>query len=385
MKVSASIAAALSLAAQPVLAQAADSAPPALHGPQDELEEGLWMQMDEAERDLRTSQLIIHDPALNAYVRGVLCRTVGEAECGNVRLYLIRTPHFNASAAPNGAVQIWSGLLLRTQNEAQLAAVLAHEYAHFEGRHSVKLFREAKSKSAAAAWLAFTGIGLIASFGLLGSIYKYSREMEQEADLAGLRKMADAGYDSREAAVVWEQLRDEMDATAAARGTKSRKDKTGGLFATHPPSTERVAYLTDGAQASPGVPGEIGGDRYRAAMARWWPLFVDDQMKMNDFGATAFLIDSIAKSNGESPWLDYARGELFRRRGNGGDFEKAAGSYSDAIAAGGELPELWRGRGLALLKLGRDAEGRADLNEYLARAPEASDRDLIAMMAGGIE
>ena len=378
-------------AAQPVVAQAVDAAQPVSEGPsaapyqpQDGLELGLWMEMEEAERDLRTSQLLIHDPALNDYVRGVLCRTVGEA-CRNVRLYLVRTANFNASMAPNGAMQIWSGLLLRTQNEAQLAAVLAHEYVHFEERHSVELFREAKSKSATAAWLAFTGIGLIASFGLIGSVFKFSREQETEADLVGLRKLAAAGYDTREAAVIWEQLRDEMDATAAARGTKSRKDKSGGLYATHPPSAERVAYLRREAGVVPGVGGETGAERYRAAMARWWPLFVDDQLKTNDFGASAFLLDSIADAGGIAPWASYARGELYRRRAGAGDMEQAAGQFSQAIAAGGELPELWRGRGLALLRLGRAAEGRSDLREYLARAPEAADRGLITMMSGGIE
>lgn len=376
---------ALAMAAQPVLAQAIDASSPGVRGPLDELEQGLWMQMDEAERDLRTSQLIIRDPALNGYVRRVLCRTVGDAGCHNIRLYLIRTPQFNATAAPNGVMQIWSGLLVRTQNEAQLAAVLAHEYAHFEERHSVSLFRAAKSKSNAAAWLAFTGIGLIASFGLIGSLFKYSRDMETEADLIGLRKMAAAGYDAREAAVIWEQMRSEMDATAAARGTASRKDKTGGLFATHPPSAERIAYLTREAELTPGVPGEKGDDRYRAAMASWWPQFIDDQLKMNDFGASSFLLDSIAKSNGWTPWLNYARGELYRRRSGPGDLEKAVGYFSEAIEAQATLPELWRGRGLALLKLEQSERARADLQEYLTRAPEAADRGLIEMMSGETE
>jgi predicted Zn-dependent protease len=374
---------ALLAAAQPVLAQAAEAQAAAqTDGPQDALEQGLWMQMDEAERDLKTSQLVIHDPALNGYVRSVLCRTVGEAACAPVRLYLVHTPQFNATSAPNGAMQIWSGLLLRTQNEAQLAAVLAHEFAHFQDRHTVKLFRAAKSKSNAAAWLAFTGIGLIASIGLLRSIFAYSREMEQEADLAGVKKMAAAGYDAREAAVIWEQLRDEMDATAAARGTKSRKDKTGGLFATHPPSAERVAYLTKAATVTPGTPGATRAEPYRAAMAAWWPVFVDDQMKMNDFGATEYLLDSIAKSGGWTPWLNYARAELYRRRAGAGDLERAVAFYSQGIDAGASLPELWRGRGLALLKLGRAGDGRRDLEAYLGHAPNAADRQLITMMAG---
>lgn len=376
------------LAGQPLLAQ--DSAPveapaaaePALYVPQDKDERGLWMQIDEGERRLKSSPLVIRDPALNAYVRGVLCRTAGEAQCRNIRLYITRTPQFNASMAMNGAMEVWSGLLLRTQNEAQLAAVLGHEYSHFENQHSLKLFREIKSKTSAAAWLAFTGIGLIASFGLTASIFNYSRDMERQADAGGLAMMARAGYDTREAATVWEQLRAEMDATAAVRNAKSRKDRSGGIFATHPPSAERVATLTAQAQQQAGAPGETGSERYRTQMAIWWPMFVDDQLKLNDLGASDYLINSMA-AQGWSPWLLYARGELYRRRAVGSDLDEAVRFYGEGITAGGELPELWRGRGLALIKLEQGEAGRADLREYLRRAPDALDKSMIAMIAGG--
>jgi hypothetical protein len=376
---------ALAVSAQPVLAQTAtvpgDPAAPVVYQPQDKDERGLWMQMDEAERSLKASALVMRDPELNAYVRGVLCKTVGAARCANVRLYIMRTPHFNASMALNGVMQVYSGLLLRTQNEAQLAAVLGHEYAHFERQHSLKLFREIKAKSNSATWLAFTGIGLIASFGLAASIYSYSRDMEREADAGGLKFMADAGYDTREAANVWEQLRAEMDATAAARNVKSRKDKDRGLFTTHPPTAERVTALREQAAAQPGVAGAKADEAYRAAMARWWPEFVEDQFKLNDFGASDYLLQSMA-AQGWSPWLLYARGELYRRRAIGGDLLEAVSFYDRAISEGGSLPQLWRGRGLAQLKLGNDAAGKADLIEYMRRAPDAADRSMMAMMAG---
>ncbi|MFM5908219.1 MAG: M48 family metalloprotease [Novosphingobium sp.] len=381
------------LLAQPIAAQVSAPAAPAPvapaaaqadapYVPQDKDERGLWMQMDEAERELKRSPLVIRDPDLNAYVRQVLCRTVGQAKCAQVRLYLIRTPDFNANMAPNGVMQVWSGLLLRTQNEAQLAAVLGHEFTHYENRHSLKLFRDIKSKSASAAWLAFTGIGLIASFGLLADMFKFSREMEREADLGGLAMMAKAGYDTREASKVWQQLREEMDATAAIRLTKSKKDKSGGMFASHPPTAERVTYLSEEAGRLPGDPAGSGAASYALAMARAWPAFVDDQLKNNDFGSADYLITSMARA-GWTERLLYARGELYRRRAADGDLDKAAGFYGEAIAKGGALPELWRGRGLTLLKLGKADEGRADLNEYLKRAPQASDKAMIAMMAGG--
>ena len=377
---------AIAMAAQPVLAAASEQPAGAASDPflpQDALERGLWMQVDEAERDLKGSQLLVRDPALNAYVRGVLCKTVGSEACARVRLYIVRTPFFNASMMPNGTMQVWTGLLLRTQNEAQLAAVLGHEFAHFEKRHSVRLFRDAKAKSAAAAWLAFTGIGLIASFAMAGSLFKFSRDMEKEADLTGLDRMAAAGYDTRQTAVIWEQVLDESDATRLARGKKAKKrSKNAGLFDSHPASADRIAYLAAEAQAKPGVADATGIADYRAAMAELWPELVDDQLKMNDYGASEYLLDSLDKANGWSPWLRYARGELHRRRGLAGDYEKAVAAYSEAIERGGELPALWRGRGMALRKLGRAEEARADLTEYLRRAPDAPDAAMLAMMTG---
>ena len=116
--------------------------------PQNQDERGLWLQMEEEERTLKKSNFIIRDAALNAYVRDVFCRTVGNDRCGDVRIYIMRTPYFNASMAPNGMMQVWSGLMLRTQNEAQLAAILGHEYAHYQKRHSLQLFQDAANRLA---------------------------------------------------------------------------------------------------------------------------------------------------------------------------------------------------------------------------------------------
>lgn len=385
-----SIAAAAALLVQPLALTAADLpatvAPPtedALYRPTDGDERGLWQTMDEEERKLRSSPSVLRDPALNAYVRGVLCRVTGEAKCRSIRLYIMHTAQFNATMAPNGMMQVWSGLLLRTQNEAQLAAVLGHEYTHFEQRHSLRLWREARAKTNAASWLNILPFGGIVSLGLLLSVFEFSRDMEREADEGGLKLMAAAGYDPGAAAVVWERLREEMDATAAARKTKSRKDKTGGLLATHPPSAERVRYLTEGAKRFAGTPGTLGVEPYRAAMERLWSVFVDDQLKLNDFGASEFLLASLAKS-GWTPDLHYARAELYRRRAAAGDLQQAASFYTAAITGGGTLPELWRGRGLVQLKLGQADAGKADLTEYLKRAPHAPDQAMIAMLVGGV-
>lgn len=362
--------------------------------PQDKLEEGLWFEMDEQERLLRQSKFLVTDPALNAYVRGVLCRTVGQERCAATRLYIVRTPYFNASMAPNGTTIVYTGLFLRMRDEAQLAAVLGHEYTHFEQRHTLRLFKDIRAKTDALSWLSFIPIpyvGMISQIALIGGIYSFSRDMEREADAGSLGELARAGYDPREASVIWEQLGAENDATAKVRGHKSRKDKNGGMFATHPKSTERMQTLREkaaalAAQSSNGAePGAMRAVEYRAALKEWWPRLIDDQIKLQDFGGTEYLLNTLAGGDpaGWTPELLYAKGELYRSRGAPDDFEQAVAAYDAAIAAGGALPETWRGLGLARLRLGQAEAGRAAIRDYLAKRPNAEDALILASMVQG--
>jgi beta-barrel assembly-enhancing protease len=313
--------------------------------PQDEDERGMWLQMDEYERDLKHSKQVIRDPELNAYVRGVLCKTVGQEKCAATRIYIMQTPYFNASMAPNGMMIVWSGLLLRVRNEAELASVLGHEFGHFEYQHSLRLFKELRKKTDAMAWLSLIGAGgLLVNMLIVGSIFEFNRDMEREADMKGLGYMHNAGYDPAAASAIWAQLRDEMDATAAERKRKSKKDKNGGFFATHPNSKERMDYLSAEAAKLDVSSSTKGEAEFRAILAKWWPMLIDDQILLNDFGATEFLLGKLA-SDGWTPELLFARGELYRNRNAAGDMAKALDFYSQAVAGKAELAEAGAGWG----------------------------------------
>lgn len=368
------------------------AAPPAPsttgYQPTDELERGLWYEMAEYERELKTSKFLVTDPALNDYVRGVLCRAVGEERCKAARLYILRTPQFNASMAPNGVMIVNTGLLLRMRDEAQLAAVLGHEFTHFENRHSLRLFKDIRKKTDALSWLSFLPIpylGMASQIALIGSVYGFSRDMEREADAGSIEELARGGYDPRAASAIWAQLGAELDATAAERKHDSRKDK-GGLFATHPRTTERMATLAALAQAKASAdPGATRAAEYKAAIGPWWARLIDDRVSLNDFGGTEYLLKTLA---GEDPagWtgnLLYARGELYRARGRAGDFAAAAEFYRQAIAKEDAPVESWRGLGLALMRSGDRAGGQAALKDYLTRNPEAYDYAMLAAMAEG--
>ena len=378
--------------------ETSDDAPlPSAHGyePKDELEKGLWYEMDEAEKRLRESRFLIEDPALNDYVRSVLCKTVGDQRCAATRLYLIRTPQFNASMAPNGVMLVYSGLLLCMRDEAQLAAVLGHEFTHFEKQHSLRIFRQIRTKTDILSWLSVLPVrlpypaGMAAQMAVLGSVYDFNRDMEREADAGSIDELVRAGYDPRAASAIWSQLGAEMDATAEERGHRSDKNRNGGLFATHPRSTDRMGRLAQLAREAAGEDAEnryTGAQEYRAAIGPWWSELIDDQIALKDFGGTEYLLATLA---GDDPlgWtgdLLYARGELYRARAEEGDFAQAADFYRQAIATGEYPAESWRGLGLSLLRDGHKVEGQTALRSYLELRPDAPDAALLASMAGEV-
>jgi len=346
--------------------------------PKDPLEKGLWLEMDEQERQMRGSKFLINDPELNSYLRNVLCRAVGAAKCGSVRIYLMRTPQFNAAMAPNGMLIVWSGLLLRVRNEAELATVLAHEFAHFEKQHSLQSFRDIRAKTDAMTWLSFVPGGTLAQIGLIGSVFRFNREMEKQSDMAALDYLSANGYDPMAAAAIWEQLRGEADAKAKASKSVSSEDSASDFFSSHPNTKERMEYLRAAAEKKP-AGGDLGADRFHAAVAPWWPALIEDQVKLGDFPATEYLLDGLARSDWTAGLL-YARAELYRARGKKGDFEAAEKFYRQATDKDATLAESWRGLGLVLLRLGKAEEGRAMLRRYLAIRPDARDRAIIGQM-----
>ena len=359
----------------------ADSLLPSSVGyqPKDALEKGLWLEMNEQERQLRGSKFLIDDPDLNAYLRSVLCRTVGKEKCGSVRIYVMRAPHFNAAMAPNGMMILWTGTLLRVRNEAELATVLSHEFSHFEQQHSLQSFRDLKAKTDALTWLSFVPGGFLAQIGLIGSVFRFNRDMEKQADLAALEYLSDSGYNPMASAQIWEQLRGEMDAQAKAKKQKPASDKDNDFFSTHPNTAERMEYMRAAAEKRP-KSDNVGAESYHAAIAPWWPRLIDDQVKLGDFAATEYLLESLARGDWSGELL-YARAELYRARGKKGDFETARDLYQKALVDTPTLAESWRGLGLVQIRLGDAAEGRISLRKYLAAVPGASDRAMIGMMA----
>lgn len=343
-------------------------------------ERGIWMEADERERVQRDSRSLIKDPALNAYVRGVLCRTVGEDRCRSVRLYIDEVPAFNAYMTPNGAMVVWTGLLLRVRSEAELGAILGHEFGHFELRHSLKDFKSHRTGTDVMAWASI----LIRNsaniqYSVVGQMYAFSRDQEREADMTGFQYLARSQYPSSAAADVWEHVMGEADATAIGRRGRAQHKYVAGVFATHPTDLARATYLRAASIEAHDVKPAVV-DTHQAAMAKWLPVFLNDQIKLNDFGGSEYLLANLADGTGWTTPLLCARGDLYRERGNPRDLVSAAQFYQEAIGKGDAPPEAYRGLGLALLRGQQVAEGQAALATYLRLKPAATDAALIATL-----
>jgi predicted Zn-dependent protease len=351
------------------MAQEPWQAPPRFERPDTASDEGgLWAMMDREETKLRRSPFNLRDPQLQPYVHDIACRLGGD-HCPDIRVYLVRTPFFNASMAPNGMMQVWSGLMLRVDNEAQLAAVLGHEIGHYLERHSLERLRSAKQSSAIGQFAGMFGVvGLIGAMGLVASSYAYSRDNERDADRIGVLLMNRAGYDASEASKVWANLRLEV----SARPNGSSRNP---LFATHPASEEREETLKElAASLKGGVANEDAWQQKTAPHRRQW---LQEEVKRGQHEESiAFLTRASARLRGKADYL-WARGEVYRLRAGDGDFDAALKDFQAAVAAGGEPPETYRGLGLAYRSTQRAAEARASFERYLQVAPDAADAPMI--------
>lgn len=160
--------------------------------------------------------------------------------------HLAKVDVVNAWCAPGGKIMVYTGLwdpkkgLIEKGNDAQLAAVLAHEMAHATGRHVTESISR-NNMMAVAGTVAQVAIGAGSSYGadLFGEIFSsgmslylpsYSRKNEFEADRIGLFYMAQAGFDPREGLKLWQ------------KAAKERKDKTS-IYASHPADGARAKQL----------------------------------------------------------------------------------------------------------------------------------------------
>jgi predicted Zn-dependent protease len=356
--------------------------------PTDEDEIGIWKLMDRVEEEVSGSNLLIKDPGTNAYVKDLIGRIGGPA-AQDMRIYVARIPEFNAMMFPTGFTVIFSGLLLRMRNEAQLAGVIAHESGHFLRRHQIRQWRDVRRKTDIFSILAM-GAGVaggaagyylgdlvqLAQLGTILTILKYSRTLEAEADAMGLRLIAEEGLRPMAMSETWDQLIGELDASARYR--RKRRERRISLFESHPsPDARRADLRMSAAEVTvPGRAYDDGHARYMNAIGHLRPMLLDDQVKLNDPGASQYIVDTLAQ-DGWNGLLRYHEGEIWRLRNREGDDARAAMGYAAAVQYADAPADAWRWHGIMLQKAGRVPEARNAYGHYLAMAPNAPDAPFI--------
>jgi beta-barrel assembly-enhancing protease len=374
-----------SLAQAAVLPTDLESRVGANYEPADADERAIWQSLARLEAGIRTSPQRLVAPELDAYIRGVVERLIGRP-APDLGVYVMRDASLNAAMLPSGMMIVNTGLLARVRNEAQLAAVLAHEAGHYFRRHSLDLYRNERRRSmlvssAGSAQHSYDdshGAWNLINQAVLMSSFRFSRDLESEADAYGLALMARAGYRPRAAFEMWEQFIDERRASAAAR-QKRYRDGTNSTLSTHPPTQLRMTNLADTADylaAKGAAESSFGLDEWATIIRPYQGLLLREQIYLNDPGASLYLLAAQAK-DGWTGLLRFYEGEVYRLRDAKGDALKAASAYAVATTLADAPPEAWRAHGYALLKAGSKAEAHEALNRFLAMNPESPDAAMI--------
>jgi predicted Zn-dependent protease len=214
------------------------------------------------------------DPALQAYVADVGAKLVRVSETPDVpyTFTIVDTDDVNAFALPGGYVHVTRGLLALANSEAELAGVLAHEIGHVVARHAAERY----SRSVAAG-LGTDGLGAIAEasglpegvgdLGALGSqayLQSYSRDQELEADMLGIRYLAQAGYKPDAMANFLANLDNDSRLQAALASRPAATADARGIMASHPRTADRIARASQLAGQMPLADAPAGKDGYLA-------------------------------------------------------------------------------------------------------------------------
>ena len=354
--------------------------PPNYRPALDTTEGGLWQAFDQFEQELKLSPSLVKDEALNAYVRKVACDLAGP-QCPALRVYVVNDATPNAFCAPNGMIVVWTGLLLRSQSEAELAFVLGHEITHYTNRHSL-LNLEKQTRTAGLISILSLGsvaVSGVASLIAVGALASYSRDQERDADAGGFDLAIAKGYDPRQGAAFWAKTSEEEKANP-------KRTRSSPYIASHPATRERLDTLTKRAteieaQTHANV---VGADAHRAATAGLRATWLQEELNRGQYADSIVMINQLLRTEQASAELQYFLGEAYRRRSGDGDLDNARKAYQAAIEAGDAPVEVYRGVGLVALKTGQNDMARDAFGKYLTLAPEAGDRAMIQFYLMGV-
>jgi predicted Zn-dependent protease len=375
--------------------------------------------------------LVYHEPALEAYLDRVGKAVVADREIEKVnwKFHALRDPVPNAFALPNGSIYVNTGLLALLETEGQLASVLAHEVTHVSKRHTYQQNRSIRKKilainilNAIGAWNPVSGaagaaIDLIANispFMLALSVFGYSRELEKEADVEGLKSVAAAGYAPDQMVNAFKLMQKDIEG-----------EQMNSFYMDHPKLQDRIAYTSSSIKSSESKPSadqlRVDQARYLAKMENVDRHDIDLTINNGRFHSAYYVSHKLVDFHPDSTENVFYLAEAYRTLGprapeltaaelTGGAKKKAAKNRNKRTLEEQEAElmktpsgqaawktnqqkaeELYlralelnrfnylahRGLGMLYEKIGRNDEATGQYRKYLELAPNAFDSERI--------
>jgi len=307
---------------------------------------------------------LLDDPEIVDFVRetGKSILDVIERKYFRYRFFVIRDPALNAFAMPGGLVFVHSGLLEAVDSQNELACVLAHEFAHVQGRHVARRMDNMKYVSIGTAVMAIAGLflgrGQLGSAILTGSMamnqaiaLKYSRADEQEADRRAFQWLCKAGWDPRGLKTTLEKM---------MKNNWLGSPHIPKYLSTHPVPEERLTYLEDLWKSHPCYL------KHKEDPFRLKRIQVKIKVLSNDPAELISRYEQLLKRSPKNVEFLYAYAlSLDRAR----RFSKAIETFDKILALYPDKEIFLRDKGITFFHMGRYRDAITTLKTYQKRHP----------------